>query len=291
MISINSLSKRFNAILALDHVSFEIPDGSVFGLLGPNGAGKTTLLRLIMGFLVPDSGAVSLGNLHPAQIGYLPERAFYPGRFTIRGYLSNMGRLAGLEGSQLRAQTDHILHQVGLHDTMSQRLGTCSRGMLQRLGLAQALLSDPPLVLLDEPASALDPAGQRFMRQQIASLHQAGITVVLSTHHLDEATRMCTHIALLSEGRLVRIGPLDSMLTPKSQVIITVGPMPACLRDQLTALAPRVAVTQNQIILTEESTNSKAELLRTLLDNGIDVRQLTERHATLEEVYLEATGT
>lgn len=291
MISISSLTKRFNSVPALDQVSLEIPDGSVFGLLGPNGAGKTTLLRLVMGFLLPDSGAVNLGNLHASQIGYLPERAFYPGQFTIRSYLSIMGRLAGLEGSGVRAQIDQILHQVNLYDARNQRLGTCSRGMLQRLGLAQALLADPPLVLLDEPASALDPAGQRFIRQQIVSLHQAGITVVLSTHHLDEVTRICTHIAMLSKGRLVRLGLLESMLAPKSQVIITVGPMPAKLPAQIASLAPDVAVTKNQIVLGGESTSSKAQVLRTLLDNEIDVRQLTERHATLEEVYLEATAT
>lgn len=291
MISVNSLSKRFSSTLALDRVSFEIPDGSVFGLLGPNGAGKTTLLRLVMGFLLPDSGMINLGDLRSAQLGYLPERAFYPGRFTIRSYLNTMGRLAGLEGFRLHAQTDKLLHQVDLHNARNQRLGTCSRGMLQRLGLAQTLLADPPIVLLDEPARALDPAGQRFMRQQIASLHQAGTTVVLSTHHLDEVARICTHIAVLSKGRLVRLGLLDSMLAPRSQVIIQVGPMPDHLPAQLAALTPHIGVTDRQIVLSGESTNSKAEVLRTLLDSGVDVQQLTERHATLEEVYLEATGT
>jgi ABC-2 type transport system ATP-binding protein len=290
MISVSSLSKRFDSTAALDNVSFEIPDGSVFGLLGPNGAGKTTLLRLVMGFLWPDSGAVNLENLHPSQIGYLPERSFYPGRHTIGSYLSIIGRLAGLEGSQLRTQTDELLHRVNLHNARNQRLGACSRGMLQRLGLAQALLADPPILLLDEPARALDPAGQRFMRQQIALLHQAGTTVVLSTHHLDEVARICTHIAVLSEGRLVRLGLLDSMLAPRSQVIIMVGPIPDHLPAELTSLAPDVRVGEGQIVLNSESTSSKAKVLRTLLDNGVDIRKLTERHASLEEVYLEATG-
>lgn len=291
MISVSSLSKRFNSVLALNQVSFEIPEGSVFGLLGPNGAGKTTLLRLMMGFLHPDSGSVNLGNLHSDQVGYLPERAFYPGRFTVGSFLSTMGRLAGLESSRLRTQTDQILEQVNLYEARNQRLGACSRGMLQRLGLAQALLADPPIVLLDEPARALDPAGQRFMRQQIASLHQAGTTVVLSTHHLDEVTRICTHVAVLNKGRLVRLGSLDSMLAPRSQVIITVGPMPADLPARIASLAPDVSIKDRQIILGGDSTHSKAEVLRTLLDSGVDVQRLAERHATLEEVYLEATGT
>lgn len=290
MISVNSLSKRFNSVPALDQVSFEIPDGSVFGLLGPNGAGKTTLLRLLMGFLHPDSGSVNLGSLNSAQIGYLPERAFYPGRFTVGSYLRAMGRLAGLEGSRLGTQMDEILHQVDLQNARNQRLGACSRGMLQRLGLAQALLADPPIVLLDEPARALDPAGQRFMRRQIASLHQAGTTVVLSTHHLDEVARICTHVAVLNKGRLVRLGLLDSMLAPRSQVVIAVGPMPADLPARIASLAPDARITDRQIVLDGVASDSKAEVLRTLLDAGVDVQQLTEQHATLEEVYLEATG-
>lgn len=291
MIAVNSLSKRFGSTQALDRVSFEIPGGSVFGLLGPNGAGKTTLLRLVMGFLQPDAGAINLGTLRPAQIGYLPERAFYPARITLGSYLSTLGRLAGLEGAQLRTQIDQLLHQVDLHRARNQRLGTCSRGMLQRLGLAQALLAGPPIVLLDEPARALDPAGQRFMRQQVASLQQAGTTVVLSSHHLDEVARVCTHVAVLSQGKLVRMGPLDAMLAPTSQVLITTGPMPSDLPAQLAALSPQIGVTGRQITLSGDSTSFKAEVLRILLENGVDVQHLSERHATLEEIYLEATGT
>lgn len=290
MISVESLTKDFDSTPALERVSFEIPVGSVFGLLGPNGAGKTTLLRLIMGFLRPDSGSIRLESLNTTQIGYLPERAFYPGRFTIRSYLAMMGRLAGLRGGLLRKQTDRLLQQVSLHNIRDQRLGTCSRGMLQRLGLAQALLADPPLILLDEPSRALDPAGQMFMRQQILSLHQTGTTVVLSTHHLDEVVRICTHIAMLSRGRLVRLGLLDSMLAPSNRVIITVGSMPAHLVEQLASLAPQVGVTEGQIVLNGDSVAAKAQVLRTLLDSGVDIRRLTEQHATLEEVYLEATG-
>jgi ABC-2 type transport system ATP-binding protein len=291
MIAISALTKRFNSTTALDQVSFDIPNGSVFGLLGPNGAGKTTLLRLVMGFLRPDSGSVNLANLNPAQIGYLPERAFYPGRFTIRSYLNTMGRLAGLTGSRLHTQTEQLLHRVDLHQARNQRINACSRGMLQRLGMAQALLADPPLILLDEPARALDPAGQRFMRQQIASLHQTGMTVVLSSHHLDEVARVCTHIAVLNKGRLVRLGPLHSMLAPSTQVIITVGPMPAHLPAQLAALAPNIAISGGQVVLSGESIASKAEILQRLLDSEVDIRRLTEQHASLEEVYLEATGT
>jgi ABC-2 type transport system ATP-binding protein len=290
MIRVKSLTKHYNSTLALDRLSLEIPDGTVFGLLGPNGAGKTTLLRLVMGFVFPDTGKVDRDGLPPARIGYLPERAFYPPRSTVSDYMKTVGRLAGLRGTALQQAMDQLLVQVNLHQVAGRRLGNCSRGMLQRLGLAQALLGDPPLLLLDEPVLGLDPAGQRFMREQIVSLRQAGKTVLLSSHHLDEVTRVCTHIAVINEGRLVCSGPLDMILAPRAQVIITTGTIPAELSPRLTELALEISVTDRQIVLAGDAVSQKAEVLRLLLDSGVDIRQLCERHATLEEVYLEATG-
>ena len=290
MIRTRVLTKRYNSTLALDRLTLEIPDGAVFGLLGPNGAGKTTFLRLVMGFVFPDTGEVDRGGLSPASIGFLPERAFYPPRFSIRAQLTTMGRLAGLKGTPLRQEVDELLRQVQLHQIAGRRLGACSRGMLQRLGLAQSLLGNPPLLLLDEPALGLDPAGQKFMREQIATLHQSGKTVILSSHHLDEISRICTHIAVIDRGRLVRTGPLDTILAPRAQVIIITGPMPVDLAAQLTSLASEISVTDERVVLAGEAVPRKAEVLRLLLDRDVEIRQLLERHATLEEVYLEATG-
>lgn len=290
MICVTGLTKRYNSTLALDRLSLEVPSGAVFGLLGPNGAGKTTFLRLLMGFVAPDAGEIDLGDLIPAHVGYLPERAFYPPRFTVRDYLSTIGRLTGLQGDALWQTVEQLLLQVGLHEVARRRLGACSRGMLQRLGLAQALIGDPPLLLLDEPVLGLDPAAQKFMREQIVALHREDKTVLLSSHHLDEVTRVCTHIAVLSQGRLVRSGSLDIILAPRAQVTIATGPMPADLLPQLTSLSPDVAVTEGQVVLVGDAVSHKVRVLRLLLDAGIDIRQLDEHHATLEEVYLEATG-
>jgi ABC-2 type transport system ATP-binding protein len=290
MIHISNLSKRYNSTLALDRLSLEVPDGAVFGLLGPNGAGKTTLLRLVMGFVFADSGEVDRGTLAPAQIGYLPERAFYPPRFAIRDYLGVLGRLTSLPHDQVRRKIAHLLAQLDLEEAASRKLGACSRGMLQRVGLAQALLGNPPLLLLDEPALGLDPAGQKFMREQVVLLHNAGKTILLASHRLDEVTRICSHVGILNRGRLARSGPLESILTPRSLVTITTSPLPDGLPSRLAALAPEIAVTDKQITLTGEATAHKAEVLRLLLDAGVDIRQLAEQHATLEEIYLEATA-
>ncbi len=289
MISVTELTKRYGTTLALDRLSLEVSAGTVFGLLGPNGAGKTTLLRLIMGLIFPSAGTIDRAGLAPARIGFLPERAFYPSRFTVHSYMRVVGQLAGLHGSALRHQVGQLLEQLGLDEVAGRRLGECSRGMLQRLGLAQALLGDPSLLLLDEPALGLDPAGQKFMRDQIVSLSQAGKTVLLSSHHLDEVTRVCTHVGVLNRGRLVRSGPLESFLAPRPQVTIVTGPLPEDLRSRLMGKAPDITLVGDHLTLSGEAVLHKAQILRVLLDAGVDIRQLEEQHATLEEVFLEVT--
>lgn len=290
MIRTKELTKRYNSTTALDRLSLEVPMGAVFGLLGPNGAGKTTFLRLVMGFVFPDDGQIELGDLSPARIGYLPEQAFYPPHFLVRDYLTTVGRLAGLRGVALQQTVKQLLDNLGLERNASKRLQACSRGMLQRIGLAQALLGDPPLLLLDEPALGLDPLGQKFMRDQIAALHRAGKTVLLSSHHLDEVTRMCTHIAVLKEGQLVRSGPLTTMLAAHPQVVISTGPRPPDAASRIASLHPEIALTDTQVILSGESVSYKSQVLRLLLDESVDIRQLTEQCTTLEEIYLEVTG-
>lgn len=290
MIKAQGIVKRYGDVLALNRLSLEVPAGTVFGLLGPNGAGKTTLLRLVMGFIFPDDGELDRGDLSPTRIGYLPERAFYPPRFTIGEYLATVGRLAGLVPATLGPTLDRLLSELDLSQAAGRRLGACSRGMLQRLGLAQALMADPPLLLLDEPALGLDPAGQKFMREQIMSLQEAGKTVLLSSHHLDEVMRVCSHVAVIAQGRLVQCGPLKTILAPRAQVTIVSSPLAPELAAELTALAPGITVSEGEVKLTGEAVAHKAHVLRRMLDGGVDVRQLYEQHATLEEIYLEATG-
>jgi ABC-2 type transport system ATP-binding protein len=290
MIRATGLTKHYGSTLALDQFSLEVPSGAVFGLLGPNGAGKTTFLRLVMGFVFPDAGEIDRGELIPSCIGYLPERAFYPSRFSVRAYLTTAGQLAGLRGDALRQAVERLLEQVGLDEVAGRRIGACSRGMLQRLGLAQVLIGDPPLLLLDEPVLGLDPTAQKFMREQIIALHQAGKTVLLSSHHLDEVTRVCTHIAVVSRGRLVRSGPLGVILAPRAQVTIWTDPLPSALASTLAALSPGITVEEGRVILAGDAVAHKAAVLYLLLDAGVDIRRLDEQQSTLEEIYLEATG-
>jgi ABC-2 type transport system ATP-binding protein len=290
MIRVHELTKYYGSTLALDRLSLEIPVGSTLGLVGPNGAGKTTFLRLVMGFVLPDGGQIDRRGLVPARIGYLPERAFYPTRSRVHTYLKTQGELVGLRGPVLHRAVQELLGQLELEEVADRRLHSCSRGMLQRLGLAQALLGDPPLLLLDEPVLGLDPAGQKFMRDQILALREAGRTVLLSSHNLGEVRRICTHVAVLNRGRLARSGPLLTMLPTRARVFIGTGPMPDHLPSQLAAISSGITVTDGRVMLDGEAVGEKAKVLLTLLRAGVDVRELSEQRDTLEDVFLEVTS-
>ena len=305
MLRVSELTKRYGSTVALDRLSLNVRAGTVFGLLGPNGSGKTTFLKLVMGFIFPESGQIDRGGLSTARIGYLSERAFYPTRLAVRDYLSTLGQLGGAPHGRstiLRREIDRLLAQLGLEEVAGRRLGALSRGTLQRVGLAQVLLGDPDLILLDEPVLGLDPAAQKFMRDQIMVLHLAGKTVFLCSHNLDEVARVCTHVAVLKQGKLVHTGPLPEVLNAQSAhsegasektIIITTDALPADLSPRLAALSPGIAVGDGQVTLSGEARAWKAEVLRLLLDAGVDIRRLDEHHeqqVSLEEIYLKVTG-
>lgn len=289
MIRAIELTKRYGATLALDRLTLELPPGGVLGLVGPNGAGKTTFLRLVMGFVMPNGGKLDRGGLLPAQMGYLSEHAFYPPRFRVRDYLAIVGRLAGLHATALKRALSQSVGQFGLEAVASRHLSDCSRGMLQRVGLAAALMADPPVLLLDEPVLGLDPSGQKFIRDQILAQHTAGKTILLSSHNLGEVTRVCTHIAVLNKGQLVRSGPLETILPTRAEVTIATSLMSPKLMAQLRGISEGVLATEKWVMLIGDGVFHKADVLRLLLDSGVDIYKLDEQRATLEEVYLEAT--
>ena len=286
MIRFIDVTKRYGKTLALDKLSLTIPQGAIFGLLGPNGAGKSTLIHLLMEFIFPDAGQLERGEWMPAQIGYVPERPSFPARCPADESLIVAGELSGMDGAVLRGAVNARLTQVGLQHATHWNVNQFSKGMIQRLALAHALLSDPALFILDEPMSGLDPAAQKEVRDLIKALRREGKTVLFSTHRLDDIEEVCTHIAILKRGRLVRAGTMDEILTPHPRIVITVGALPA--NHALAKLHPGIAVQGNTITLNGEAVAYKANMIRKLLDEGIDIQSLTQQRVTLEQVYLEA---
>jgi ABC-2 type transport system ATP-binding protein len=291
--SARGLTKRYGRTLALDDLTLDVPRGAVFGLLGPNGSGKSTFIKLLMGFIFPDSGEIVRGDLLPARIGYLPERPFFPPHSSLAEYLSTLGELGAppgvvLQGSARQRTVSERLAQVGLDGVAQRPIRTCSRGMLQRLALATSLLGDPPLLLWDEPMGGLDPAWQKAVRDLIRYLAARGTTIVLSTHDLSEAEQLCSHVAFLHRGRLVRCGPLGQVLAWQPEVSITVDWLPAATAETLATWGPDVRVNEANVILRGAAVSRKAEALRLLLDAGADIRGLAQARTTLEQIYLEA---
>jgi ABC-2 type transport system ATP-binding protein len=203
---------------ALHDLTLTVPRGEVFGYLGPNGSGKTTTLKVLMGLVFADAGAARILG-RPLddprcreRVGYLPENPYLYDYLTPWEYLDYVGRLFGMDRSARRARAKELLDRVGLSASAGMPLRRFSKGMLQRMGLAQALINSPDLVFLDEPMSGLDPIGRRLVREIILDLRAQGRTVVFSTHILTDAETLCDRVALLREGRLVAVGRIDEIL-------------------------------------------------------------------------------
>jgi ABC-2 type transport system ATP-binding protein len=212
------VSRRFGSALALDGVSFELRPGEVLGLLGPNGAGKTTTMRIVTGFLRPSEGVVLVDGEdlwsdpveHRARLGYMPEAsALYP-EMTVESYLHFWGRLRRLPRDRRRAAVAQTMRRTGLREVAGQRIGTLSRGFRQRVGLAQAVLHDPPVLVLDEPTAGLDPRQVAEARDLIARLGRTR-AVLLSSHLLSEVAQLCRRVVVLDRGRVVAVDEVAAL--------------------------------------------------------------------------------
>ncbi|HME90302.1 MAG TPA: ABC transporter ATP-binding protein [Myxococcaceae bacterium] len=221
------LRKTYNGLFArapqeaLAGVDLAVPSGSAFGLIGPNGAGKTTFIKAILGIVRWSAGSVQVMGGSPddpeirRRIGYLPERLQLPAAWSARGFLASVARLKSIAGAE--AQVQWQLERVGLRDCRDRRIGTFSKGMRQRLGLASALLGEPELLVLDEPTDGVDPLGRVDIRQILLGERQRGATLFLNSHLLSETERVCDRIGILSRGRLVREGPLEQLCRPEGR--------------------------------------------------------------------------
>ena len=248
-VEIDDIHKSFpghwgkGGVYAVKGVSLSIPQGSVYGLIGPNGSGKSTIMKALVGLLVPDSGSCRVFG-QPAtaaanrkEIGFLPENPYFykflTGEETVRFY----GRLCGLRGKELKARTAEMLELAGLTDAAHRRLGGYSKGMLQRVGLAQALVQRPRLLVLDEPTAGVDPIGSRAIRDIILSLKEQGMTIFLCSHLLEQVQEVCDNVGILYQGCMIANGSMQEITRDRSTTEISLrNPSPELL-EQIRALA------------------------------------------------------
>jgi ABC-2 type transport system ATP-binding protein len=234
---------------AVEDVSIEVPQGAIHGLLGPNGAGKTTTLKMLLGLVRPSAGVFEvLGRpsrvpANRAALGFLPEQPYFPSQLTAIQAMRLYARLAGVSSESRAARSSELLERVGLERHGHARLESFSRGMLQRLGIAQALVGSPSVVILDEPASGLDPVGQRDVRNLMLDLKSAGTTVLLSSHQLSEVEAVCDRVSILDRGRLAAEGPLDELLNVAGRTSVRVAGLPDGLPSGVSEMTDDIAVS------------------------------------------------
>jgi len=280
---------------ALEELTLSVPRGEVFGYLGPNGAGKTTTLKLLLGLLRADRGSARvLGVPHTERAwryraGYLPENPYLYDYLTPQEYLDYAGRLFGMPASERRERSSQLLHRVGLAESARVPMRRFSKGMLQRAGLAQALLNDPELLFLDEPMSGLDPFGRHMVKEVILDLRSRGRTVFFSTHILSDAESLCDRVGLLRSGRLVTVGRLDDILRIEvSHLEVLVSGVGAGLLERLRGLKGKRALGERWSLEVEEK--SVGPVVSAVQEAGGRILSVQPVRESLEDYFIREMG-
>jgi ABC-2 type transport system ATP-binding protein len=282
---------------ALDGLTFQVEPSQVFGLLGPNGAGKSTTLKILLGLVFPTSGKALLFDRPPADIaahrrlGYLPEQPYFYDHLTAEEFLGYMADLFGLSSDERRRRVGELLERVGLDTVRNVPLRKYSKGMVQRVGIAQALINDPELVILDEPMSGLDPVGRRQVRDLILELKRQQKTILFSTHILSDAETLCDQVAILNRGRLEGCGLLHEILRlgVTSTEIVLENPTPELL-GELSLYARQAVRTGDRVRLEIREESDVARAVEAIVKARVRIVSLNVVKATLEDYFLEKVG-
>lgn len=301
-VEVDGLSKTFRVgfwrrrIEAVRDVSFKVDRGEIFGLVGPNGAGKTTTMKMMTGLVYPDEGRARLFGQRSTEVGgrrhlgYLPEEPYFYEHLTARELVHYYGALHGMRRNAVEDRMERLLELVGLSEARERPIRNFSKGMRQRAGIAQALVNDPDVVILDEPQSGLDPVGRREVRDLIVELREEGKTVLFSSHILVDVEAVCDRVAILNDGELVTVADLDELAAPENEIVEvefdgvdseTVSKLDGVLEVQKSGRR-RVASWPGTVDIRDAVVK--------LDDLGADIVRIDRRSRRLEEHFLEETG-
>ncbi|GAC1566711.1 MAG: ABC transporter ATP-binding protein [Ktedonobacteraceae bacterium] len=298
VIEVEGLRKVYRHIVAVDDVSFVMYHGEAFGFLGPNGAGKSTVVKILTGLVAPTQGTARLLG-HPVnhresrkRIGYLPELPTFHRWLQAGEFLEFHGRLYGLRGALLEKRCKEVLAIVGLSGKEHQKLGTFSKGMMQRIGLAQAILNRPDLVLLDELVSGLDPVGQRDMRDLLRKLKSEGMSIFLNSHQLADVEALCDRVAIINQGRILKVGAPHSLFDEPLTVEVRVDAVNAQLLHRLGSVA--LAVRQDAekpcerccLLVEVQNDEATADVAAVIHECGARLYSLAPHQRSLEQLFL-----
>ncbi len=282
--------KRVEAVRGVD---FAVQPGEIFGLLGPNGAGKTTSIKCVLSLIFPDEGKITLfGERSPGpevmgKVGYLPENPYVYQYLRPLEFLDLCGRLVGLDAQARESRGREMIERVGLAHAVDRPIGKFSKGMMQRIGLAQALLHDPELLILDEPMSGLDPIGRKEVRDLILEQRRAGKTIVFTSHILADVELLCDRVGILRRGEMIHYGKLADLLRAETRrTEVELSQVDESLRAQLEPLAVSIEDEDDRCVLVVEGGDGARPVLEAAIAGGATVLGVTPMRETLEDVFV-----
>jgi ABC-2 type transport system ATP-binding protein len=300
IIETKDLSKEYNAsrlskqkVLALNNFTFEVNEGEIFGLLGPNGAGKTTLIKILLAITFPTRGSAKVfgtdvsSSKWKSKVGYLPENHKFPSYLTGEQVLRYYGRLSGLNsGKEFHNKINTMLELMNLTQWKNVKIRKYSKGMMQKLGLAQSLLNEPDLIFLDEPTDGVDPIGRKEIRDILMDLKKKGKTIFLNSHLLSEVEMICDRVAILNKGDLVKEGNVDDLTKSENMFIIeTTEPITLELKRKILTVDQNAGIGETEIH-SETGIDRINEIVDILRKKKINIKSLQQKTSTLEELFI-----
>jgi ABC-2 type transport system ATP-binding protein len=303
-ISTKNLYKKYGSRFVLENLSLNVEKGSIYGFLGQNGAGKTTTIKLLSGLSTPAKGQIFVEGMGLSSdsgkikqiLGLVPQDSGFYDERTALSHMVYYGRLKGLSKKESLEQSRVLLDQVGLGNEMFKKVGYFSHGMKTRLGIAQALLNDPKVLILDEPTNGLDPVGIRQIRQILRECNNEGITIFLSSHNLLEIQEICTHVGILNKGKLIAESTIEKIRHLESNGVITIGvynlsyEMISLIENMEFVVKTELKAEHTLEIFVNSRTDVKPEINRLIVESGGHVFKLIENSLSLEDAFFDATG-
>ncbi|MBV6477915.1 MAG: Vitamin B12 import ATP-binding protein BtuD [Ignavibacteria bacterium] len=283
-------------ITALSNFSFDVQDSEIFGLLGPNGAGKTTLIKIILGITFPTSGEVKVFDkdisdyTYKRKVGYLPENHKFPNYLTGEQTLHYFGKLSGLPANEVKKKTNEYLSLTGMEKWRKTKIKKYSKGMLQRLGLAQALLNNPEIIFLDEPTDGVDPIGRKEIRDLLKELKLRGRTIFLNSHLLSEVELVCDRIAILNKGSLVKSGRVDDITALSNNYIFHTSDIPDDFINTLLSEYKAVIKSKNEFQFNANTVTELNDFIDYLRNRKILIHGIVREKDTLENMFISLIG-
>jgi len=301
VVETQDLTKSYDGVTVVDHLTLHITEGEIFGLLGPNGAGKTTTILMLLGLTEPVAGGAQVCGYNPTRepmsvkrmVGYMPEKVGFYENLTARENLDFIAQLNNISRTEANARIDELLAAVGISEMVDRKVSEFSRGMKQRLGIADALVKSPKLVFLDEPTAGLDPEGINQITDLISTLPKMGTTVVLCSHRLYEVQRVCNSIGILSKGKMVIQGTLDDLgrkafAAGHYMIEVEITQPSPQLADTIRGISGVVKVeTKGNLLLISTDADLRAEIAKLVVQSNISLIQMKVQEFSLDNIYMK----